>query len=760
LDVVTLATYLIKIDNSQIQEIYNGNFNDILNNLVTYIHPDDFIKMSKSHSLKKMISDDNVSSFIYRSKFFNAENDYQWIKTTIKSYQEGETKYKLLISELVEEEQNVKQEIEFNDIVYRHLSDDYVVYLVSKYHHDDIITYRNDEYFKIKNANKSFKDSIKKFIDKYLIDEDKVYLYENFNDFSIKNDLVNTSCFSLTIRLKNNYEMIYGQLEIKLFIHDNQTYVVFGIKNIDHLIKNIELSQIKLQNELLQSQLENKEKNDFFSNMSHDIRTSMNAIKGFSTLAIGSTDSNTTNDYLRKVIFSTDYLLNQFNNVLDISKMQSHKMVLNEKKENLANIFHEFKIVITPDILLKNLHFKMDVVNVKFDEVYCDKLRINQILFNLVSNAIKYTPEGGHIELILTQIDNNLIGYGTYQIMVKDDGIGISQEYIDHIFEPYVRENSDIVKGIHGTGLGMAITKNIVDMMKGNIKIESTLQKGSTFLVTFNLRYVENQNDLEILSLKQDANALIICSNAIDGENVASLFSLIGIKGEYAIDDEKIIELLESHNESNPYDFVIFDRSCTNINIIHQVKKNHQTYVFYLKNEFEKENVIDEQYVDIYLEKPLFISDIKNALNNRNQTILEDIKKDDNINLPLFNKRILLVEDYDLNKEMATLMLEKLGAIVECADNGEMAYNLVKSSYKGYYSLILMDIQMPVMDGYLATKMIRNLPEHDLSSIIIIGMSANSSSEDITNAKLSGMNDYLLKPIDMGNLLNTLKKYL
>ena len=389
----------------------------------------------------------------------------------------------------------------------------------------------------------------------------------------------------------------------------------------------------ELEGALALAEQASRAKTTFLNNMSHDIRTPMNAIIGFTSLAKTHIDNKErVSDYLDKISQSSNHLLSLINDVLDMSRIESGKVSIEEKEENLAEILHSIENIIQADIDAKQMKFTIDTTNITDENIYCDKLRIKQILINLLSNSIKFTEPGGTISFHITQKKNSKKGYGTYEFRIKDNGIGISEEFLKEIFEPFARERNTTVSGIQGTGLGMAITKNIVDMMGGTIGVESEVGKGTEFIVTLELRLQEDQTKIE-----------------------------------------------------------------------------------------EKK---EEEKVDFS------------------------------------GKRILLVEDNMMNREIATEYLTDFGFKIENAENGKEACDILENSEPGYFDIVLMDIQMPVMGGYEATRTIRNFKNKQIANIPILAMTANAFEEDKKAAKEAGMNGHLAKPIDIQILIETLKEIL
>ncbi|MCH5347925.1 MAG: response regulator [Oscillospiraceae bacterium] len=386
--------------------------------------------------------------------------------------------------------------------------------------------------------------------------------------------------------------------------------------------------KIELSKALELAQQANRSKTTFLNNMSHDIRTPMNAIIGFTTLAESHIDEpDVIKDHLEKISRSSKHLLSLINDVLDMSRIESGKVTISEDNESLIEILNSLKSIVQADIDAKQISFSMDTSGITNKYIFCDRLRLNQVLLNILSNAIKYTPQGGTVSMHVAEMPSHAIGKAFYEFRIKDSGIGMAPEFLSIIFEPFTRESTSTVSGIQGTGLGMAITKNIVDLMGGIIDVTSEPGKGSEFIVTI----------------------------------------------EFILSDD--------HKETEE------------------------------KKEFRIEG-----------------------------------------------KRILLVEDNELNQEIAVEILKGVGLDIETADNGQIACDTLLEKGAGYYDLILMDVQMPVMDGYEATRTIRAFEDKELANIPIIAMTANAFAEDKQNAEAAGMNGHVAKPINVPVLLETIKE--
>ncbi|MCD7855772.1 MAG: response regulator [Clostridiales bacterium] len=519
----------------------------------------------------------------------------------------------------------------------------------------------------------------------------------------------------------------------------------------------------------------NKSKSTFLNSMSHDIRTPMNAILGFTNLAKMHIDNRAqVQDYLEKITQASNHLLALINDVLDMSRIESGKITLEEKEENLAEILHGLIDIIQSDIKAKQLQLFVNTVNVKNENVYCDKLRLYQVLLNLLSNAVKFTPAGGIIYVKVVQKESEKEGYGKYEFHVKDTGIGMSENFIRHIFEPFTRERTSTVSGIQGTGLGMSITKNIVDMSSGDIWVDSKQGEGSLFIVTLDYRFVESEKDEstaseELKTALSGHRALIIDDDINNCKSIGCMLKSFSMEEKSLhLGKEALYEAKKAFDEDKPYDLFIVDYMLPDFDGIELTAKLRQLVgsevPIVIVTVYDWADVLDkgkEAGVTKFVSKPLFISDVKRFLGELFLNNKEEDDKPDSLEDGKFkNKRILLTEDNELNAEIAMTLLEEAGFSVEHAENGQICVDMMKEKPAGYYNLVLMDVQMPVMNGYEASKAIRALDDKAKSEITIVAMTANSFKEDVEAAYEAGMNAHLGKPIDIPKLFELLKEIL
>ena len=514
----------------------------------------------------------------------------------------------------------------------------------------------------------------------------------------------------------------------------------------------------------------NRAKSTFLSNMSHDIRTPMNAIIGFTTLALSNIDDKErVKDYLAKTLASSNHLLSLINDVLDMSRIESGKIHLEEVEVNLSDVLHDLKTIVSGQIYAKQLELYMDATDVTDEDVYCDKTRLNQILLNLLSNAIKFTPAGGTVSVRVRQLAGKVHGCGQYEFRIKDNGIGMSPEFAQKIFEPFERERTSTVSRIQGTGLGMAITKNIVDMMGGTIEVQTAQGKGSEFIICLPLRTQDEHRPVEKITELEGLKALVVDDDFNTCDSVTKMLVKVGMRAEWTLSGkEAVLRARQSIEMSDVYHAYIIDWRLPDMNgieVTRQIRSLNDDTPIIILTAYDWSDIEVEAKaagVTAFCSKPMFLSDLRETLMSALGQKLTDASQEllPEKNADFKDRHILLVEDNELNREIAQEILREYGFRVDTAENGEVAVEKVSTAAPGSYDLVLMDVQMPVMDGYTATRKIRALDDPARAKLPILAMTANAFDEDRRNALESGMNGFLSKPIVIGDLVQELRKIL
>ncbi|MFR7591917.1 MAG: response regulator [Longibaculum sp.] len=552
------------------------------------------------------------------------------------------------------------------------------------------------------------------------------------------------------------HENQYLRLIIKnIHVVGKEKYIFF-IADISHDVQ----IQESLKMAALDAKQANQAKSDFLSKMSHEIRTPMNAIMGMSEIASHHLNNpDRLKDYLKKISQSSTHLLSLINDILDLSKIESGKMALYEEKFVLSDCISEVYSIIDMQAKAKNQTLTIFTQDVVHDALYGDMLKLKQILINLLNNAVKYTPQNGHIELRIiekTQVNNKLLAY---EFLIKDDGIGMSDEFLKRIGEPFEQEKNQFYGKENGTGLGLSIVKNIISIMGGTIDIKSHLNQGTTIRVQLSFGETENETykdkdklvGMKVFLVDDDPMILQDVSVILNEFEVQVDTSLLGVEAFHQIED--------AYKCDQPYDVIIIDWKLPDIDgiqLTHLIReKIGKDIPIVFISAYDYSEIEEEAYqegVNDFIEKPLFKSRLYTAL----ISIYDDeekIKFDEGL---LSGKNVLLVEDNELNLEIAKELLEMKEMHVEMAHNGKEAVDIFTSSPKGTYDIILMDIQMPIMNGFEATQTIRQSEHEDAQKIPIVAMSANAFVDDIQKCFDMGMNAHISKPISLDNLTETI----
>lgn len=506
-------------------------------------------------------------------------------------------------------------------------------------------------------------------------------------------------------------------------------------------------------------------KSEFLSNMSHDIRTPMNAIVGMTAIATANIDDkDQVQNCLKKITLSSKHLLGLINDVLDMSKIESGKMTLSMDQISLREVMESIVSIVQPQVRIKNQNFSVSIHDISTENVYCDSVRLNQVLLNLLSNAIKFTPDEGLIQVALyEEASPRGEDYVRIHLSVKDNGIGMTPEFQEKIFESFTREDSTRVRRTEGTGLGMTITKYIVDAMGGSITVESALGQGSEFRVTLDL---EKADVPEADMILPDWNMLVVDDDQQLCESAVLSLKSIGINAEWTLDGEKAVEMVLRRRASrNDYHIILLDWKLPGIDGIETARRIRQSLgdsvPILLISAYDWADIEEDARaagISGFISKPLFKSTLYHTLKLYTGEA-EKISSPAQPTFDLTGHKILLAEDNELNWEIAHDLLSELGLELDWAENGQICLDKFQASAPGYYDAILMDIRMPVMTGYEATQAIRKLERPD-ADIPIIAMTADAFAEDVKKCLDCGMNSHIAKPIDVREVARLLEKFM
>lgn len=610
-----------------------------------------------------------------------------------------------------------------------------------------------------------------RYIETCVYDDDKEAMREAATCGWLERELSHKNKKMCFINYRTNCcgELRYFQMAaVRAGQWDENRGIVLGLRSVDEEIRSEMEKKALLEDALSQANRASKAKSVFLSNMSHDIRTPMNAIIGFTTLAITHIDHREQVEmYLKKIMTSGNHLLSLINDILDMSRIESGKMHLEEKPCSLPDILHNLRSIIQADVHSKQLELYMDAMDVQNEDIYCDGLRLNQVLLNLLSNAVKYTGAGGKVAIKVVEIAGAPAGYANFEFRIMDTGIGMSEEFVSHIFEPFERERNSTISGIQGTGLGMSITKNIVDLMNGSIEVKSKQGVGTECIVSFTFRLYAGKKEPQTIPELKGLRALVVDDDFNTCDSVTSMLQQIGLRAEWTLSGkEAVLRTRQAVMRSDNYFVYVIDWLLPDMNGVEVARRVRQEVgkevPIIVLTAYDWSDIEDEALeagVTAFCSKPLFLSELKGCLNSivnsgREQEAPERRPE------PVRKGRILLTEDNELNQEIAVAILEGAGFTTDLAENGQVAVEMLSSSQPGYYQLVLMDVQMPVMNGYEATRAIRRLENRKLADIPILAMTANAFEEDKQEALRSGMNGHIAKPINIELLMKELDQIL
>ncbi len=620
---------------------------------------------------------------------------------------------------------------------------------------------------------RNYSEAMQSFIGTYVQSDTREPLLELCDTRAVIRRFHEEKGFTVRYRiLPNHWNQEFFEMHfVDVSENEHEHVMVLGIRCVDEAVHEEQTQKQLLKDALEAANRASAAKSDFMSKMSHDIRTPMNAIIGMTAIAAANIENpDRVQDALSKISSSSRHLLGLINEILDMSKIESGNISLADEEFSLSDLLNSMLLMIQPQVQAHKHHLQVHIQDIQHEDVIGDSLRIQQVFLNLMSNAVKYTPDGGEINFTVREQAVSTNSTGCYEFIVEDNGIGMSEEYLKHIFEPFSRAEDLRTSKIQGTGLGMAITQNIVHMMNGSITVESKLGKGSKFTVTIYLRLQDTQ-DIDTSELA-DLSVLVVDDDECACQSLCTMLDDIGMRSESCTSGQDAVAAVQrSLNTALPFYAAILDWKMPGMDGLDTARAIKRlvgdTLPIIILSAYDWSEIESEARaagVDAFLNKPIFKSGLIRTFKSlRNDTTeepghtspLESLLQND-----FSGRRVLLVEDNDLNREIAREVLEMSGLTVEEAENGKIAVDLFSASKAGYYSLILMDIQMPIMNGYDAAATIRALKHPDALQVPIIAMTANAFVDDIQAAKTAGMNEHLAKPIDFDTLSSVLKKYL
>ena len=609
------------------------------------------------------------------------------------------------------------------------------------------------------------------FYSKLVHEEDRQQFLDAVTPENIVANTEDKIIYSVPFRRVFETGIRYYRLEFaKLDLGDGETGIVAGFKDVDDEVRKEQQIQQALREAVDAANASSKAKSDFLSSMSHDIRTPMNGIIGMTAIAANNLDDrDRVADCLRKIDDSSTHLLSLINEVLDMNKIESGKVELVEEEFNLAELIDRTLVMTRPQMQARKHSFRVNIINLEHEQVIGDSRRLQQVFTNIMSNAIKYTPEGGIISLSVKESPTKTLGFGYYEFIFEDNGYGMTEEFLARLFEPFTRAGDKQTASIQGTGLGMTITRNIVRMMGGDILVESKFGEGSKFTVNVYLK-LQNTEDI-VYDNFVDLRVLVADDDPVCCESTCEILNDLGMNSEWALTGKTAVDRVKSrHEQGRDFFAVIVDWKLPDQDGVETVRQIRQLagedvriVVFSAYDWSDIEQEAREAGADSFISKPVFRTKLAGLfdflVNDRGDAADMDEPLHELEELNLEGYRVLLAEDQEINAEIAMDFLEMTGLEVDWAKDGSEMVEMLAESPDGYYSLILSDIQMPVMNGYEAARAIRAIDRPYAKEVPIVAMSANAFAEDVMNSKKAGMNDHISKPIDIEVLARVLQTY-
>ncbi|MDE7260690.1 MAG: response regulator, partial [Oscillospiraceae bacterium] len=611
-----------------------------------------------------------------------------------------------------------------------------------------------------------YAEALRRYVeDPRILDEDKDDLAEALSLERIREALSANREYMGTYRVCDGGEIHNFQFVCVAYQIEDRTNprVLLGFRNIDEIVRKEQKQRAALEDALHMAQAASEAKTAFLSSVSHDIRTPMNAIIGFLTLMRNEVDNpEAVREYIQRIDSASQHLLGLINDVLDMNKIESGSTTLSLAEMNLAEVIAEINSIIQPQAKAKNQNFEIFVSHLNFEHLMGDKMRINQILINLLSNSVKYTPENGTIGMRVDELPQVVDNYSRIRFTVSDNGLGMSEDYLKVIFDPFTREDTKVTHEIQGTGLGMAITKSLVDLMGGSIKVDSKLGEGSTFIVELELRIQEQENDPKFWTDHQIARMIVVDDDEEVCRNVVKTMAGVDVSTDYATGGERAAQLVrEAQEAGKPYDLILLDWKMPGLNGLEaaqHIRKNSKAPILLLTSydwrEIEQEAV--QIGVNHFMPKPFFMSTFKEAVRLMMGRAKEAKRQESDV---VKGMHILVVDDIEVNRIILVKILNTLGAECDTATNGQEAVEKFMDAPSGY-DLILMDVQMPGMNGYEATRAIRASSHPFAKAVPIIAMTANAFVDDVRDAIDSGMDAHIAKPVQVDKLKATIQQVL
>ncbi len=745
----------------------------------SFVHPDDRDRIRENSRLKNLLEKTSETG-LYKMGFRRIlAESIQYYEMNVARSVDSDTLILGMrdVDQETRRQIKVTKEMEAQREIIEGLGSEYYSILLVDVATDTVSTYRAygedgeaiDRHFD--NNLRHWTDGVKSYAMHLVVDDDKVNFLEKLSLPYIKDNRGHD--YSFTYGKKLDGDIFYLQARVAYVdTSDGGWVAVVGTRNIDDLIKKEKKQEAALREAYYAAESASKAKTDFLSSMSHDIRTPMNGIIGMTAIAASHLDDKErVKDSLEKITKASRHLLSLINEVLDMNKIESGKVQLAEDEFNLSDLIENLINMTSSQITEHNHTLNVNVSGVQHENVIGDSLRIQKIFTNLMGNAVKFTPDGGRIRLTISERPSRQEKVGCYEFVFEDNGIGMSEEFMDHIFEPFTRAEDGSERRTQGTGLGMTISRNIARMMGGDIKVESTLGVGSIFTVTIYLKLQDKNENLEKRFV--DLDVLVADDDELSLESSLDILSSMGMKVEGVNNGKDAVEKVVSrHSEGLDFFAAILDWKMPGMDgieatreIRRRVGNDVPIIIISAYDWSEIEEDAKRAGANAFIGKPLFKSRLEKTFSSilgkeEEKPVDKYISLSDLEALKLQGKRALVVEDNDLNMEIACEILETTGMSIETAIDGIEAVDLITSSPDGYYDIVFMDIQMPKMNGYDATRAIRAQNRPYLKQVPIIAMTANAFAEDVQAARTVGMNWHISKPLELHTLKSVLERFI
>lgn len=742
------------------------------------VHPDDYEWVSTA--IRNTVNESRYDLDLMEYRIIRKDGETRWIDDYGQYVESDVYKglYYVFISDITDKHSRAESEKALRSAVIETLTRPYdSVWLINDMATQHFELYRIDETMEhLLPAHEAVQ--ITRFSDAFLfyshlvLEEDRARFLESVTPENIISGTESQLIYSVPFRRVFEDGIRYYRLEFaKLDLPDGKTGIVGGFKNVDDEVRKEQQIQQALREAIDAANASSKAKSEFLSSMSHDMRTPMNGIIGMTAIAAKHLDDRERlESCLRKISESSSHLLSLINDVLDMNKIESGKVEFHEEEFCLADLIDGMLTLTRPQIQARNHSFRVNILNVDHEQVIGDIRRIEQVFVNIMSNAIKYTPDGGKISLSVTETPAKPQGFAHYSFVFEDNGYGMTEDFLKHLFEPFSRANDKHTAGIQGTGLGMAITQNIVRLMGGDISVESTYGEGSRFTVDLYLK-LQSTEDIHNVCFT-DLRILVADDDPVCCESACEILNDMGMNSEWVLSGKSAVERVKvRHTQGRDFFAVIIDWRLPDQNGVETTRKIREIVgkdipiiivSAYDWTEIERE--AREAGATTFVSKPLFRTKLSTLFNSLVNKQVDESSPDAPLQkleeMNLAGKRVLLAEDIQLNAEIVIDFLEMTGLETDWARDGRQAVEMLADSPDGYYSLIFMDVQMPNMNGYEATQAIRAMDRVYAREIPIIAMTANAFAEDAMKCKKAGMNEHIAKPIDVGILAEVLNTYI